>query len=154
MTMQFMEKEIHQFLGMIWEAQLNLPLQPRPLAPEAPPECTCRCAIQISGGWNGWLVMDFSPELARQASERFFGVSEPKQPAEVEETLKELANQVGGNLKNLFSGPTRLMFPVVSLDGPSLYFPDTQLKTRLGFFSNNQPLEIRLLEYALVPDPS
>ena len=144
--MQFLENEIAHYTEMVWDTSLSLTvsktdteaLQAETLAP--------RCAIQITGKWNGWLVLVLSKELTRMATNSFFGPGSAEDPELLEDTLKELANQIGGNLKNLFPSPTQLNIPVASLNGTQLEFPETEIRTQLKFNIQGQLLETLLLE--------
>ncbi len=144
--MQFLESEISHYAELVWDTALSLKVSKTDaddsqLDPKSP-----KCAIQMTGRWNGWLVIVLSEKLTHIATDSFFGPGSAQEQELLEDTLKELANQVGGNLKNLFPSPTSLNLPVVPLDGTQLEFPETEMRTQLKFDSQGHPMEIRLLE--------
>lgn len=145
--MKNLDKEISHFVEMIWSSLLGLtvsPLEPQQL--EKTTEWPV-CAIQITGGWNGWVVLNLAPTIVNHANRAFFGEgADPPAASQVEETLKELANLLGGNLKNLAPPPSKLKFPVVSLQGTALSFPGTQMISHKAFRCLDSQFEIRLLE--------
>ena len=133
---QFMENEIGQFTEMVWTSFLGL--KPERLDTEDADSdgIPVRCAVQISGSWNGWFVMDLSTRLAERAAQSFYGDGEPTHE-QIEDTMKELANLVGGNLKGLMPHPASLMFPIVSLEASIYQFFFELLLQIVVEFENN-----------------
>lgn len=147
MSTQYMEKEICHCAEMVWNTTLGLPLARKDIdQPIQEPE-NLRCATKIKGRWNGWLVITLTPRLTSTASSIFFGESTPSMEEEnIEDTLKELANQIGGNLKNLVPQPSSIEIPIMSFKATDLQFPNTELKTRLTFECEGDLIEFQLLE--------
>lgn len=70
--------------------------------------------VGIAGNWDGAVIVDCSPGVAADLASIMFGLA----PAEVqrdhiEDTLGELANMIGGNLKALLVPPCTLSLPTV-----------------------------------------
>ena len=72
----------------------------------------CAASIAIEGAWNGAIIVACSHDLARQAAAAMFGcpVSEIGDVS-WRDTLNEVANIMGGNLKGLLPGPSTLGLP-------------------------------------------
>ena len=71
-------------------------------------------SIGIHGGCNGELQLEFSPGLAKAAAAAMFHLD----PAhvideDVRDMATELANMIGGNLKSLLPGPSKLSLPEI-----------------------------------------
>lgn len=86
---------------------------------EAAPEPATSGAVSsalvgISGQWDGAVIVDCSAGVATDLAGIMFGLP-PDQVAKdhVEDTLGELANMIGGNLKALLPPPSGLSLPTV-----------------------------------------
>lgn len=66
--------------------------------------------VDISGAWKGTVRVDLSPKLASKVASAMFE-AEGVSPAEVIDAIQELANMVGGNVKALLPGPSKLSLP-------------------------------------------
>lgn len=70
--------------------------------------------VAISGTWNGAVLVGCSPRLAVRFTCRMFGLDEVDVSREfVEDTMGELANMVGGNLKSMIPPSNSLSLPTV-----------------------------------------
>lgn len=71
--------------------------------------------VQVSGGWNGAVILECSAAAARSVAGALLMVGPDEVSAEdVSDTVGELANVIGGNLKALLPGPSRLSVPSVT----------------------------------------
>lgn len=72
----------------------------------------CATSIAIEGAWNGAIIVACSHTLAKKAAAAMFccPVSEIDD-ASWRDTLNEVANIMGGNLKGLLPGPSKLGLP-------------------------------------------
>lgn len=71
-------------------------------------------SVQITGGWDGSVVLALPPEMVASATSAMLGLSESDQSAgDQEDVAAELANMIGGNLKSLLPGPSNLSLPTV-----------------------------------------
>jgi hypothetical protein len=93
-----------------------------PQAAEGPP---LTCAVRITGGWNGQVIVQASLGLADLAARRMFGNQHRACNArqDAQDALREIANIVAGNLKPLFGQSNDLGLPedlpVDSIHAPS-----------------------------------
>jgi len=73
--------------------------------------------VQLTGDWNGAVVMECSRKQACQFAGRILSMDPPESvDDDVRDVLGELANMIGGNLKSNFTPLVRLSMPSV-MDG-------------------------------------
>lgn len=71
-----------------------------------------QAAIHIAGAWTGCVVISLSDGVSHYAAANLLGVEQTDISEEdVKDTVTELANMVGGNLKSLLPGPSYLSLP-------------------------------------------
>ncbi|MCA9482710.1 MAG: chemotaxis protein CheX [Nitrospina sp.] len=147
--MQFLENELSHCAEMVWNTLFGMALHKKGNAP-LPKSSYLGCATRIRGAWNGWLVIHLPPGFSNTASRVFFGLPEEgQQQGNIEETLKEIANQIGGNIKHLVPQPSTLDTPLMSFNAEELDFPNSHLKTQLTFECEGDLVEFRILESTL-----
>jgi chemotaxis protein CheX len=72
--------------------------------------------VAVTGGWEGCVLLACATRLARTAAAAMFDrPAETLTDDEVADALGELTNMVGGNLKSLLPGPSRLSMPAVTV---------------------------------------
>ena len=73
-----------------------------------------RGSVSISGESNAIVTVDCSEELATRIGAAMFDTdAEELTPEEVEDALGEIANIIGGNIKALLPGPSKLGLPQI-----------------------------------------
>ena len=71
--------------------------------------------IQISGEWQGAVVIQCSEELARTFASRLFEeIHDDINEADLRDAFAELTNMIGGNIKSQVPCPTFLSIPTVT----------------------------------------
>ncbi len=76
-----------------------------------------RASVTISGTSNGLVAVDCSEELARRLASAMFDAPPSRlTEGEILDSLGEIANIIGGNIKALLPGPSALGLPKVELD--------------------------------------
>lgn len=83
-----------------------------PAAGATPGRPGLTACVQINGEWQGAVLVQCSVAAA-SAITRMLLRTEHVDPAEVRDALGELANMIGGNIKALLPGPSRLSLPAV-----------------------------------------
>lgn len=69
-------------------------------------------AIDISGQWNGAIILVVPDDLARAAASALLGCDQATlEPADLHDALAEVANMIGGNVKSIIPGPNELSLP-------------------------------------------
>jgi chemotaxis protein CheX len=72
--------------------------------------------VAVTGGWRGWVLLACPTRLARTAAAAMFErPAETLTDDEVADALGELTNMIGGNVKSLLPGPSRLSMPAVTV---------------------------------------
>ena len=108
--------------------------------------------VHITGGWNGAITVDCSAKLAKQASANLFDLKpEEASQEDVYDTLSELTNMTGGNLKALlaqgFEEPCQLSIPSVTEGADySLSLPGAREVFKAGFTIAGEPMVVTLLK--------
>ena len=94
-----------------------------PLVPVVPePDGTERvttwdAAVTVSGAWYGVIAVSVADDLALSVTEAMLGVGSGGAPVaseDVVDALGELVNVIGGNIKSLMPGPSKLSLPLVA----------------------------------------
>lgn len=109
--------EIAEYVRSTWDSVLSLPVEPisSESLPDSREEFLTGC-VQITGAWDGAVTLDIPLQLARRAAAAMFMVDPPDDVAadQMHDTVGELTNIVGGNLKALLPGPCYLTMPAVA----------------------------------------
>lgn len=114
--MDLTQVDLHQIAADIWAAILGLELKPNPAsdAHEVDDRVVTGC-VQITGDWAGAVTVQCSEALARRATSLMFAMEEDEvSEEEVSDTIGELANMTGGNVKSLLAGSCQLSLPSVT----------------------------------------
>jgi chemotaxis protein CheX len=108
---------------------------------------TIRACVHISGAWEGVVTVESTNGLARRAAAILLGVEEADAtPEELSDTLGELTNIIGGNIKGLLPEPSRLSVPAVFQGSESnLTVKGSRLVSAVGFHCEGQPLRVALM---------
>lgn len=79
------------------------------------PETGMIGCIQIVGEWCGTVILQTSVALASAASSRMFAMNEDEvTDADRQDSLAELTNMIGGNIKSIVPSPSNLSLPTVT----------------------------------------
>lgn len=106
--------------------------------------------VQITGDWQGYLVLCVTNTLARNAAAAMFDLpAETLEPEMVRDAMGEMANVLGGAVKAGIPGAQGLSLPtVVQGDGHSVFVPDMSLACRAPLRCVGEPMWVCLYEYA------
>jgi len=147
-----LEQTIADVVASVWENVLGVHVesdgyfQPKTTAATQ----TFAGVVQICGAWNGAVVVQCSDQLARRAAVVMLGVSEADLVlADVQDTLGELANMTGGNIKALMPEPSTLGMPVV-IEGLDFRFrmPGSAPIHSVAFRVGDEAIVVSVLEHA------
>lgn len=145
--MQYLEQEIFEITEMTWQAMLGLDIQACSLPSKidlAEEFLTGR--VEISGAWNGLVVLHGSWQLANSAACVIFGTGRSEVTAQDRsDAIYELANVIAGNIKSLLPGPCQLALPqVLVTTWESLDVAYAECVSELVFDCQDQPLYVSL----------
>jgi chemotaxis protein CheX len=109
------DDQIRQSVEQLWSSILGLTIEPLPsLGPALPQTGLLTGCIEISGIWQGSVMIDCGTSVARKAAAIMFGVESGQTSFDqVQDTLGELTNILGGQVKALLPEPCRLSLPAV-----------------------------------------
>jgi chemotaxis protein CheX len=142
------EDQIREMTESVWSTVLGLPVAPRERGDHLEAERFVTGCVQISGHWRGALTLACSSAFARRAAAAMFGSEEPDvSTEETRDGLGELTNMVGGNVKGLLPGPSRLSLPTVVEGGDySVAVPGTVVLQEVWLDCEGEPVIVKLLE--------
>jgi chemotaxis protein CheX len=105
--------------------------------------------VQITGAWDGVVAVQCSEPLARLATTAMMGIPENEMAlADVQDTVGELANMVGGNVKSLLEGKCALGLPVV-VEGMDfrMRLPGSTQLLQCAFRAEGEPFSVTVLRH-------
>ena len=146
--MTFNHEEIFDLAEIVWSTVLALPIMPdNSGSVTRRPRSTAAC-IQITGAWNGAVVLDCPAKVARHAAAVMFQTQPPQvSMADIQDAIAELANIIGGHIKSLLPKPCQLSLPTVIEGGDySTRIPGSRLVSRVGFICDGDLASISILE--------
>ena len=116
--MRASEDQIFQIVENVWTSFVGLRLQRRSLnALSGVRDRFLIASVDIDGAWEGTVAFSCSEDLARHVAAHLFDVTHDEVTREeIRETLAELCNIIGGNLKRIIPAPSRLSLPMVVSD--------------------------------------
>ena len=111
--------------------------------------------VTVTGAWQGSVLLACPAQLARMAAAAMFDLpAEQLDDREVADALGELTNMVGGNIKSLIPGPSRLSMPAVTVGAsPTVEPPRAALVTTLSLACEGLPLTVSVWRDGPEPGP-
>ena len=146
--MNFNPEEIYQIAATIWETAIGLQIERESSASLGHPHRSTVACIQITGMWNGAVLLDCPVELARLAASIMFSKEPAKvTTADLQDAVAELVNMVGGNFKALLPEKCYLSLPAVVEGGDySTRIPGSTLFGRATFSCQGHPMSVTIFE--------
>src|SRR5262245_9205552 len=113
---------------------------------DASPRTLTGC-VQITGAWEGAVILHCPSPLARKAAAIMFEMdAEAASDDEVKDALGELTNMIGGNVKAQLRQPSRLSLPSVTEGADySVTVPGSRPLTKVTFDCDGQVMSVTLL---------
>jgi chemotaxis protein CheX len=109
-----LSSELVAIVGEVWDSFMLGEIEARPDAEHVPGLVTS-ANVCLSGTWTGVLMVECPPPVALKLSSALLGMDEGSaSEVDVADTLGEIANVIGGNLKNVLPTPTVMSLPVVA----------------------------------------
>ncbi|MGE0679667.1 MAG: chemotaxis protein CheX [Candidatus Binatia bacterium] len=147
--MEVTQTDLSQIVEGIWSSMLGLNIQSA-LEHGADSQVASLLAacIQITGAWEGSVVLRCSSELARHAAAAMFATEvESISSGEMLDSLGELANMIGGGVKSLLPEVCTLSLPTV-VEGAnfSLFVRGASPVQQSRFACRGEPVWVTLLE--------
>jgi chemotaxis protein CheX len=129
----------------VWNDTLGLIVEVSPPTFGPRPAGNLTGWVQIHGEFDGAVTVQTTDAFMRQAAAVMFG-SDPASVTreEILDALGELANMVGGTLKSLLPGPSRLTLPTVVEGDPSSSWPTGTIVSRIELTCIGDPIAVAL----------
>ncbi len=104
--------------------------------------------IQISGGWQGAVLLQTTDAFARNVASRMLCLEYDDVTGEdIQDAMAELTNMVGGNIKSQVPGPSFLSLPSVTTgEDFDVALPHTQRVNDVTLEVDCEPMRIVLCE--------
>jgi len=111
--------------------------------------------VTVTGAWQGSVRLACPARLARMAASAMFDrPADALDDQEVADALGELTNMVGGNIKSLIPGPSRLSMPAVTVGAsPTVEPPRAALVTTVSLACEGLPLTVSVWREGPEPGP-
>ncbi len=141
------ESDLAEMVEQVWESYLD-PEGVSPLIPtydeNQPSEV--HSSVSITGSWCGHVVYASSTAAARRAAAAFLAMDiEQVSEEDLSDTLGELANIVGGNVKAMLPPGAQLSLPqVVLAPESSARFPNTERISGVYGMWEGEPVSISM----------
>lgn len=115
--MSITANDIRDITAAVWSTMLErevFPLHESEWSPNSSEGGAYVGVVKLSGAFEGAITVHVSPGMALQAAATLFELSrEDLEESHVVDTVSELTNIIGGNVKCLVPQPTRLDLPRV-----------------------------------------
>jgi chemotaxis protein CheX len=144
---QLIREDLERVTASIWEKMLELQIHEVDEMPERQPLDVWLGSIELSGAFNGEVILITSTALAERARGRIYeGARFELTEEETEDVLRELVNITGGNLKNVVPEPTEISLPTVhKTTWVRAQAAVRDVALRLSFVSNEEPYLIYVI---------
>jgi chemotaxis protein CheX len=144
--MSFAEQDLVKIVQTAWESTLQMDaIQAAGAVDISEPNATG--VVQITGAWQGAIMVRCSSPLAQAIAASMFGV-EPdcSSPDEVRDALGEMVNVIAGNFKALLPVGCQLSMPTV-VEGRDyqLAVPGSSAVMNLRMETTGRPFEVGVL---------
>lgn len=145
--------DIATFAKSIWETMMGLMIDEADLGNDSVAwpdhELNYIGQVQVTGGWQGAIVLQCSQTLARRAAARMFQCPiEEIADNDIVDVVGELANMIGGNLKALLPGPSQLSTPEIKTQEPGHpYVPTGSVVTQVTLGCEEALFRVMVLRF-------
>lgn len=149
MPLDHLEGAVADIVDSIFAGTLGIPVSPTHTSPiRALDESVFSGVVQISGAWQGAVAVRVTQGLAREAAVAMMSIPvDSLALADIQDTVGELANMTGGNIKALLPEPCFLGLPVVATGADlRMRLPGSRVRFECAFARLGQYATITLLE--------
>ena len=104
--------------------------------------------VQITGGWKGAILVQTTPNFARDAAAAMLQADAASLSAgDLQDVLAELTNMIGGNIKSQVPGPSYLSIPSVTTGSDyELNLKGARVVSDVAMDVAGQPLSVLMCE--------
>jgi len=146
--MEFSTEALGQIVTDIWSSMLGFPVEARGEPAAVNGSRHLSASVQISGGWEGTVLVSCPEVLAQRVAGVMFDTPEASDD-EIRDALGEVANMTAGNVKALVESYCRLSLPMVA-EGRELAIsiPGSKVVAQANFDCGADPLTVEGFEKA------
>lgn len=147
--METLHVDLHRIAADIWNAMLGLDLEPdRPVDVHEPDERVVTGTVLITGDWEGAVTVQTTEQHAIRSTGLMMMMEEDEiEEEDVADTVGELANMAGGNVKGLLEGTCQLSLPsVTSGRDYHVSIPGTKVVQRSALDCEGELVVVSLLQ--------
>ncbi|TWU51934.1 chemotaxis protein CheX [Rubripirellula reticaptiva] len=100
--------------------------------------------VQISGEWTGAILVQTSGKLASFVASKMFAMEvDQLDKNDCQDTMAEIANMIGGNIKSLVPGPSALSLPTVTTGKEfDIRIFGTEIENSIPMLCNGEQLRV------------
>ncbi len=99
----------------VFETMVNVVATPESVRAMHPHPTHVSGCIQISGGWQGAVILQTTENFARIIASKMLLIPGPDvTAADMQDCMAEITNMIGGNIKSQVPGPSFLSLPTVT----------------------------------------
>jgi chemotaxis protein CheX len=138
-------EDLHSVIDAVLVATFGVTAREAVLPPKGP---FMSALVGIAGQWNGAVIVGCSPALVARFACSMFGLPEDELGREhLEDTMGELANMVGGNLKSMIPPSNKLSLPTV-VEGRDyrVRVPNASVVHDISLDIDGEPMRVTVLE--------
>ena len=150
MSIALTAEDVEQVTRTVWLALVEKELERAGSTSNRPEGRFLTGCVQITGEWEGAIVVSCAHSLAVSTTAFMFDMEvDEVTREELQDAIGELANMIGGNIKGLMPGPSRLSLPTV-VDGTdySTKIPGSEKMVESLLLSSGEPLVVTVLRRA------
>ncbi len=138
--------DIHAITGNVFTTMLDFELEAAGDVEASDGSEPITGCVQISGEWNGAVMVEMNAALASDAARKMLAIDEAEvELIDCQDTIAELTNMIGGNIKSLLPGPSSLSLPSVTTGNASeIRVVGTVEENSVPFLCNNQQVRVVL----------
>lgn len=115
--LKLLMNHLNSVTSEVWSSMANTSLEPsgeRVTTTES--RGYVASSVQIVGAWEGSVHLDMNLDMARMTTARLLGAEEADvSPEDIQDAVGELANMLGGGVKELMPQPCKLSLPCVAI---------------------------------------
>jgi len=129
------DAEINQFVEDIWSTFVNMPVTStdKPFQTKGEGNTLAGC-IQITGEWQGSVVLYIPHDLGKKIAATMFSLNESDvDDQQVKDITGEITNIIAGNIKSILPPPCTISLPSVAVTDDNLHHPGSEILTSVTF---------------------
>jgi chemotaxis protein CheX len=141
--------DLNNVTSEVWSSMANTSLEPsEQIVTPAELNGYVVSSVQVAGAWEGSVRLDMNLDMARTTTARLLGAEEADvSPEDIHDAVGELANMLGGGVKELMPQPCKLSLPSVAIgDERKSIISRGRVTTECSFIADSGRLHVTVVE--------